>query len=51
MAILFLIWAFMFYLARIWSKVGKADPWGSDGSVITLAMVSCANIPRGDDRS
>lgn len=39
-AVLFLIWALLFYLARIWSKVGKNDRWGSDGTVISLAMVS-----------
>ncbi|KAK3623690.1 hypothetical protein LTR56_021447 [Elasticomyces elasticus] len=39
-AILFLIWAFMLYLARIWSKISKSDPWGSDGNVISLAMLA-----------
>jgi hypothetical protein len=38
-AVLFLIWAFLFYLARIWSKLGKGDLWGTDGSLISLAMV------------
>ena len=42
-AVLFLVWAFLFYLARLWSKVGKTDSWGSDGTVISLAMVSCNN--------
>jgi len=39
-AVLFLIWAFLFYLARIWSKIGKSDRWGSDGTAISLAVVS-----------
>ncbi|KAK5675163.1 hypothetical protein LTS10_012237 [Elasticomyces elasticus] len=39
-AILFLIWAFMLYLARIWSKISKSDTWGSDGNVISLAMLA-----------
>jgi hypothetical protein len=39
-AVLFLVWAFLFYLARIWSKLGKDDLWGTDGSLISLAMVT-----------
>jgi hypothetical protein len=38
-AVLFLVWAFLFYLARMWSKLGKDDLWGTDGSLISLAMV------------
>jgi hypothetical protein len=38
-AVLFLVWAFLFYLARVWSKLGKDDLWGTDGSLISLAMV------------
>jgi hypothetical protein len=39
-AVLFLVWAFLFYLARIWSKLGQDDLWGTDGSLISLAMVT-----------
>jgi hypothetical protein len=38
-AVLFLVWAFLFYLARIWSKLGRDDLWGMDGSLISLATV------------
>lgn len=39
-AVLFFVWAFLFYLARIWSKLGKDDLWGADGTLISLAMVT-----------
>jgi hypothetical protein len=39
-AVLFLVWASLFYLARIWSKLGRDDLWGTDGSLISLAMVN-----------
>jgi len=38
-AVLFFVWAFLFYLARVWSKLGKDDLWGMDGSLISIAMV------------
>ncbi|KAK3673378.1 hypothetical protein LTR78_006611 [Recurvomyces mirabilis] len=39
-AVLFLVWAFLFYLARLWSKFGKTDSWGQDGTVISMAMLA-----------